>query len=375
MVLRETEVLTYGGECRTIPTDSADVSAVRNRVSGEVYMPVTLSDVAQRAGVSAKTVSRVVNGEKDVSEGVRQHILRIIEEMDYVPHAQARHLASGKTHSIALHYPLSNPSLFSERLEMNFITGIAMGAAQESYYFTLFTGELNPRELKQICQGSIADGLILMQVALDDWRVDELKKLGFPFILIGRCEDNAGLSFVDFDFENAVLDAYAHLVSLGHNRIGFLTYPHTWQQENLGPAVRAERGYQDAIRKFGLEPIYRECDLSVESGAASAVNVIEQYPDISAFVTMHNTITVGAINAIQGLGCRIPEDYSIVGIALGKETDLIIPPMTAIHWEGDQIGRQAAQMLINQLNTKEPVTEQILIPPRIVTRRSTSEHR
>jgi DNA-binding LacI/PurR family transcriptional regulator len=341
----------------------------------EVVMPVTLSDVAKRAGVSAKTVSRVMNGEKEVSEETRQHILSIVEEMDYVPHAQARHLASGKTRSIALHYPLSNPTLFSERLEMNFITGIAMGAAQESYYFTLFTGELTPRELKQICQGSIADGLILMQVALEDWRVDELKKLGFPFTMIGRCQDNDGLSYVDFDFENAVIDAYAHLVGLGHTRIGFLTYPRTWQQENLGPAVRASRGFQEAVRKFGLEPIYRECDLTVESGFAGATDAIDQHPGLSAFVTMHNTISVGAINAIQSLGSQIPEDYSIVGIALGKETDLIIPPLTAIHWEGDQIGHQAAHMLIRKLDTKEAPTEQILIPPRMVIRRSTAQRR
>jgi DNA-binding LacI/PurR family transcriptional regulator len=336
-------------------------------------MSVTLSDVAKRAGVSGKTVSRVVNGDKDVSEETRQRILQLIDEMDYVPHLQAQRLASGKTRSIALHYPLSNPSLFSERLEMNFIMGIALGAAEQSYYFTLFTGELNPRELKQICQGSIADGLILMQVALDDWRVSELKELNYPFTLIGRCLDNEGLNFVDFDFENAVLDTYTYLVELGHQEIAFLAYPQTWQQENLGPAIRTRLGFKKAVRQFQLEPIYRECDLTLESGYACAMEVIEQHPKVSAFVTVHNTLTVGAINAIHDLGRQIPADYSIIGIALGKESDLIIPPLTTIHWEGDQIGHLAAQILINQLKTQDSSVEQILVPPKLVIRRSTSE--
>ena len=128
-------------------------------------MAVTLNDVAIAAGVSAKTVSRAINAEKDISEETRSRILDIAERMEYVPHAQARRLASGRTRSIALHYPLANPQLFSERLEMSFVSGIAMGAALEDYYFTLFTGELSPGELRRICKGSIADGLILMQVA------------------------------------------------------------------------------------------------------------------------------------------------------------------------------------------------------------------
>jgi len=334
-------------------------------------MAVTLDDVAKKAGVSAKTISRVVNGEKDVSEETRKKILSIIDEMDYVPHAQAQRLASGKTRSIALHYPLSNPGLFSERLEMNFISGIAVGAAEENYYFTLLTGEITPQELKRLCRGSIADGLILMQVALDDWRVDVLNKLHFPFVLIGRCQDNKELSFIDFDFENAVMDAYTHLVELGHKKIGMLSYPKIWRQAGLGPAIRAHRGFQNAVRRYAIEPIYIDTDLTVNEGYTSARQTIEQHSDLTAFIVVHNTIAVGTINAIQSLGKRIPDDYSIVGIALGTESDLIIPPLTAINWRGDQIGQQAAKIIIDKLNNKNARVEQILVPHHLEIRSST----
>ena len=335
-------------------------------------MTVTLDDVAKKAGVSPKTVSRVVNGEKDVSEETRQQTLQVIEEMNYVPHVQAQRLASGKTRSIALHYPLLNPNLFSGRLEMNFITGIGMGAAQEDYYFTLFTGEMTPEKLKRICRGSIADGLILMQVGMNDWRVDVLKKLHFPFMLIGRCQDNDGLSFVDFDFENAVIDAYRYLLKLGHREIGFLTFPETWQQENLGPAIRTDRGFQQAVSQFNLKPVYSKCNQSVESSYTCARQLIEQNPDLTAFIVVHNTMAVGAINAVKSLGWQVPDDYSILGIGIGSESDLIIPPLTAIDWRGDQIGQQAAKILINKLNNKDAPVEQILMAHQIVVRGSTT---
>ncbi len=335
-------------------------------------MAVTVRDVAKRAGVSAKTVSRVTNGEKEVSAETRERILRVVEEMGYVPHAQAQRLASGKTRSVALHYPLSNPNLYSERLEMNFITGIAMGAARENYYFTLLTGEITPAELTRICRASIADGMILMQVGLVDWRVEVLKKLHIPFVLIGRCENNQDFNFIDFDFENAVIDAFAHLVELGHKQIGFLTYPESWQHENLGPAIRAYRGFAQALRRFDLEPIYRETDLAVEAASMSTSKIIEQHPQLTAFVVVHNIIAVGAINAIQSLGRNVPEHYSILGVALGQESDLIIPPLTAIHWQGDLIGQQAAKMLIAQLKNEPAVAEQILVPYHIEIHGSTA---
>jgi DNA-binding LacI/PurR family transcriptional regulator len=334
-------------------------------------MTVTLNDVAKKAGVSPKTVSRVVNREKDVSEETRLQTLQVIEEMNYVPHLQAQRLASGKTRSIALHYPLSNPLLFSERLEMNFITGIGMGAAHENYYFTLFTGEMDPEELKRICRGSIADGLILMQVGMNDWRVDVLKKLRFPFMLIGRCQDNDGLSFVDFDFENAVIDSYRYLVELGHKEIAFLAYPETWQQENLGPAIRADHGFQQAISQFNLKPIYSKCNLAVESGYNCARQLIDQNPDLTAFIVVHNTVAVGTINAVKSLGWQVPDNYSILGVGLGTENDLIVPPLTAINWRGDQIGQQAAKILIDNLSNKDSAPQQILMPHQIEVRGST----
>jgi DNA-binding LacI/PurR family transcriptional regulator len=333
---------------------------------------ITLQDVAQKAGVSMKTVSRVVNEEKNVAEETRQQVLRVIDELGYVPHIQAQRLASGKTRSIVLHYPLSNPSLFSNQIEMNFITGIALGAAKEEYYISLMTGPLTSAGLMKLCRGAQADGLVLMQIAVEDWRVELLRKTDYPFVMIGRCGNNDGLSFIDLDFENAVMEAFAHLIGLGHQQIGFLTFPHEWRINGIGVAVHSLQGFRSAARRFNLTPLYRESDLGVKKAYSAAKSLLEENPRLTAFVTMHNTLAVGAITALRELNRKVPDDCSIVGVPVGDEGELIIPSLTGIEWSSHEIGHQVAEMLIRKINGTRLGTEQILVRPELKLRHSTA---
>lgn len=335
-------------------------------------MPTTLKHVAKQAGVSLMTVSRVINGKNSVTEETRQHVLRVVDELGYVPHLQAQRLASGRTRTIVLHYPLSNPRLFSNVIEMNFITGIAQGAADEEYYFSLMTGALTPAGLLKLCRSVHADGLILMKIALQDWRVELLREHNYPFVMIGRTENNRGLAFIDLDFENAILEAYSHLVSLGHQHIGFLTFPAEWRIEGIGPAVRSMQGFKNVVKRFKLPPLYRESDLIVKRACSAAKSLLAENPQITAIVTMHNTLAVGAIMALQEMGRKVPDDCSIVGLPASDESELIIPPLTGIEWSMQDIGYQAAKMLIRELNGKCPEPEQILIPPKLTIRSSTA---
>jgi DNA-binding LacI/PurR family transcriptional regulator len=146
-----------------------------------------------------KTVSRVVDEEKHVAEETRQQVLQTIQELRYVAHVQAQRLASGKTRSIVLHYPLSNPILLSNPIEMSLITGVALGAAEDENYFSLMTGPLTSGGLMKLCRGAQADGLVLMQIAVQDWRVEFLRENEYPFVMIGHYGNNDGLSFIDIE--------------------------------------------------------------------------------------------------------------------------------------------------------------------------------
>lgn len=319
-----------------------------------------------------KTVSRVVNEEKNVAEETRQQVLQTIQELGYVPHVQAQRLASGRTRSIVLHYPLSNPILLSNLIEMNFITGVALGAAEEEYYFSLMTGPLTSGGLMKLCRGAQADGLVLMQISVQDWRVEFLRENKYPFVMIGRSGNNDGLSFIDMDFEHAVIEAYAHLTSLGHKHIGFLTYPEDWRVKGLGPAVRARQGYEAAVKKFKVDSQYRECLQTVERAYWATKSLLKENSPITAIVAMHTTMAAGAIKALQEMNRKVPEDCSVVGVPVGEESELIIPSLTGIEWSGQQIGHQAAKMLIREIKGISLGSEQILVQPKLKLCQSTA---
>jgi len=319
-----------------------------------------------------KTVSRVVNKEKNVAEETRQQVIQTIQELGYVPHIQAQRLASGKTRSIVLHYPLSNPVLLSNLIEMHFITGVALGAAEEEYYFSLMTGPLTSSGLMKLCRSAQADGLVLMQIAVHDWRVEFLRENNYPFVMIGRSGNNDGLSFIDLDFEHAVIEAYAHLTSLGHQHIGFLTFPEDWRLKGLGPAVRAMQGFDAAVEKFKVDSIHRETLQTVERAYWATKSLLKEDPRITAIVTMHNTLAVGAITALQEMHRKVPDDCSIVGVPIDDGSELIIPSLTGIEWAGHEIGHQAAKILIRELKGINPGPEQILVPPKLKLCNSTA---
>ena len=333
-------------------------------------MSTSLQDVAREAGVSLKTVSRVVNNEKNVAADTRAHVMRIVEELGYVPHAMAQRLASGRTRSIALHFPLADPALISNQIEMSFITGVAQEAAEAEYFFSLMTGQMTHSGLLKLCRGAQADGLVLMQVAMNDWRVEVLREHDYPFVMIGRTDNNSGLSYIDLDFETAVVDAYRYLVNLGHRHIGLLTFSKDWRTQGFTPAIKCLSGFNAAVERFHLAPIYRECQQEVERAYWTTKRLLTQHPDLSAFLVTHNTMAVGALRALQELNRKIPEDCSIVGLAFGNEAELFIPALTAVEWSGYEIGRRAARMLVDELRGDSMSPRQVLIPPKLQVRRS-----
>ncbi len=320
------------------------------------------------------TVSRVINGKNNVAEETRQNVLRVIDELGYVPHLQAQRLASGRTRTIVLHYPLSNPVLLNNLIEMNFINGVARGAAEEGYYFSLITGPLTSSSLNKLCRVAQTDGLILMQIAVQDWRVEFLRETEFPFVMIGRCGNNDGLTLIDMDFERAVIEAYTHLTGLGHRQIGFLTYPEDWRAQGVGPAVRAMKGFKTAVQKFKLPSLSRECLQTIERASFATKSLLAEDSRLTAIVAMHTTLAVGAITALQEMNRKVPNDCSIVGVPVGEESELIIPPLTGIEWSGQEIGHQATKMLIRELNGERREPEQILVPPKLKVRSSTAAY-
>ncbi len=329
----------------------------------------TIADIAQAAGVSLATVSRILNNKPDVSEKTRKHVLAIIEEQGYTPQTQWQQIASGKSRTISMLYPRDYAAF--NPLALQFIVGATEACEERNYLLNLITKSLTETSLLGMYRSGQTDGMILMELRMVDWRVELLRSHQLPFVAIGHCEDNAGVSYVDLDFEMLVMNAIDHLFNLGHRNIGFISIVPDPKRKRYGPTVRAAEGYHQASLKYGLSRFFRETCMDTTDVKLATLSLLDEQPQITAIVTANDAAIVGMLNAIQTLGLRIPEDIAIVGTTTNQIAEIITPPLTAFRFPSRSMGCQAGQILVDRLEGVNDEIKQILIQPELVIRGST----
>jgi DNA-binding LacI/PurR family transcriptional regulator len=334
---------------------------------------ITITDVAEAAGVSVPTVSRILNNKEYVAEDTRERVNQAIKQLGYVPHMQARQLRGGASQTLALHYPAESPHSISTVVETPYIIGAAAAAGEQGYFLNFLISQLTPDTLLNIYRSNQVDGMILLQVGLNDWRVNLLRENDYPFVMIGRCADLANLSFIDLDFETAMLLAFDHLIELGHREIGFLTYPQHWHETKLGPAVHSLEGYERALRKYGLHAHYREVAFgSVEDGFAATHDLLDEHPPLTAIIAANHLTAAGSIKALIQRGYRVPEDRSVIAVGFSEFGTGITPSLTALEWSSYEVSYKATLMMTEMLRQENLPAQQILVAPKLFIRESTT---
>ncbi len=334
---------------------------------------VTIGDVAKAAGVSIPTVSRILNGKEYVADETRQRVNDAIRTLGYTPHTQARRLRGGATMTLALHHPIESPHDLSNAIETSYFTGTAEAASEKEYFINFLVSQLTPESLLNMYRSSQIDGIILLQVRMDDWRVNLLREHDYPFVMIGRCADLEGLTFIDLDFENAMLLAFNHLVGLGHRHIGFLTYPESWRKAGIGPSVRSLDGYQQALNHYGFRSSYREIGLnSVEEGFEGTHDLLQENPELTAIITVSHLTAAGSIKALAAQGRSVPQDCSVMSIGFGGDfASVVTPSLTTLEWSPYEVSYQATILMTEKLKQHDLPAQQILVAPNLVVREST----
>jgi DNA-binding LacI/PurR family transcriptional regulator len=200
-----------------------------------------------------------------------------------------------------------------------------------------------------------------------------LRELDFPFSIIGRSENNSGINYADIDFENSIQVAVKYLVSLGHSRIAFLNHSQTEFIAQYGPAVRAQAGFIEAMHAAGAESATHFCRATPRAGYEAFVELLAKHPDLTALISMNDRALPGAIRAITDCGWRIPDDFSIISfVTSARDSEMMIPPLTTMDSPGKALGRLGVELLLRQLDTKQPASvSQILLPCSLVIRSST----
>lgn len=334
---------------------------------------ITIADVAEAAGVSVPTVSRVLNNKAYVADETRQKVNEAVRRLGYAPHTQARRLRGGSSMTIALHHPIESPHELNSVIEIPYITGAAAAASEKEYYLNSLVSRLNPDLLLNMYRSNQIDGIILLRVRMDDWRVNLLRENDYPFVMIGRCADLDDLSFIDLDFEKAMVQAFDYLVELGHQNIGFLNYPESWQDSGIGPAVRSYEGYKQALNKYGLRSCYREIGLdSVEEGFEGTNDLLKENPEVTSIITVSHLTAAGSIKALTQHGLSVPKDCSVMAIGFGGNfANVVTPSLTTLEWSPYEVSYQGAVLLTNLLANKKIPARQVLVAPKLVVREST----
>ncbi|MFJ6199582.1 LacI family DNA-binding transcriptional regulator [Micromonospora sp. NPDC092111] len=319
-----------------------------------------MHDVARLARVSVSTVSYVLTGTRPISQATRAKVLAVMAELDYQPNAMARGLASRRSRIVGLMMPMDERGLGAT--ETAFVTGAAAAASAAGYHLVLAPiGAADIDDLRRLASQRMLDGAVLMEVQVEDGRVDALQEAGVPLVLIGRTGDTAGLSYVDIDFDQTVREAVDYLVGLGHRRIVYVNHSAAAIAAGYGPAVRTRDAFVAAMAGHGLEPVMIPAEDSAAGGRGALSAALTQAPDLTGVLAMNENAIFGILGELTIRGRTVPDDVSVVSMVTSPQVaELAHPALTAMTSPGSALGRIAVEALLGQLEEGGDNHQQLL---------------
>lgn len=327
---------------------------------------MTIQEVAQLAGVSVATVSRVLNESPLVKEATRQKVLSVIHKFDYQPNLLGRDLRRSETMRVLVLTPSLDRPIFAE-----IVKGIEDRAKEDGYYVLVCpTSNHMEREkdLLQMLKNRLADGVITFSTTLSK---EELSALGQKHSIVQCCEfENASYtSCVSIDDEQAAFDAVSHLINLGHQHIAM-----------IGASVQVystrlrEQGYRRALTQHHIpcrEEWIKYGDFFHYDGEALANELLQLPTPPTAIFCMNDSIGIGCVNAIKKKGLSVPSDIAVIGFDNTYEATMSTPALTTVHQPKYDLGYTAMNLLIHNMVHSEKKYDNVMLKHELVEREST----
>ena len=325
---------------------------------------VTLERVAERAGVSPSTVSRILNGTAVVSDDKRAAVDKAIADLGFVPNPVARGLAGGRTLSIGGVTQAIDSPFYGAALR-----GIEDALAPAGYSPLFMSGHWSADEEARcidVLRARRVDGLIVLTGRLSDSALRAVAR-SLPVVVTGRDLKAPHLHALNFDNLEGARLATQHLLDLGHRRIAFIM-----GDPQHADAIERQQGYRAALEAAGLRlnpALAMPGDFSEEGGLLAVERLLDGRVPFSAIFAANDQMAFGAALALHRRGLRVPEDVSLVGFDDVSSAQYAIPPLTTVHQPVREVGYLAAQAMLDQLEGRRP--KGVVPAPRIVVREST----
>lgn len=316
--------------------------------------PATLLDVARLAGVSASTVSRILNGTARVTEDKRAAVEKAIERLQFRPNFAAQSLRSGSTRTIGV---------LTQELESPYFTrgarGIEDGLQGSDYAPIVVPGHWNPAEELDRARLLIArrvDAMVILGGNLQDEQVSEMARK-LPIAITGRDLRAPNVFSLHCDQVEGACRAVRHLIELGHRRIAHISGPVAYPD-----AVDRREGYMRAHSEAGLavDPRLLRVGTYMETGGGEAMTQLldDRHPFTAVFCANDQTLW-GARQVLYARGLRVPEDISLVGFDDLPQSAYMTPAVTTVHQPIYEMGRSAAHQLLAALGATPPRGEPV----------------
>jgi LacI family transcriptional regulator, galactose operon repressor len=333
--------------------------------------PVTLRDVASRAGVHPATASRALNPETRllVREDTAQRVLEAARELGYHPNPVARSLRTRRSNTVGVLIPdLTNP-LFPP-----IVRGLEDRLAAAGYVALIGNtdgdGERERLVFEQM-RARHVDGLVLATAHLSDPLIADANRAGIPVVLVNRMAQDHSLPSVSVDNERGMQMAVAHLIGQGHRRIAHVAGP-----QEVSTGLHRYRGFLAAMEGHGLvadgDLIVTAKAFSIDEGLRCTRILLDRGTGCTAVAAANDMLAVGCFAALDEAGLRCPGDMSVVGFNDMPFIDRLRPPLTTIRFPHYQVGTEAAQLLLERITGQGGPIKVLYLAPELVVRGSTA---
>lgn len=309
----------------------------------------TLRMVAREAGVSASTVSRIINETVNVSDGLKRAVEAAIVKFDFRPNAAARGLALGKTSTVGVVAQAIDSPFYGEGLR-----GIEAGLRQRGYAPLIMSGNWRVEDEDRCVQELIArgvDGVIVFAGRLSDAKLKSYAK-SVPIVITGRNVRASRLFSLQVDDAQGSMLAIRHLVGLGHRRIAFIN-----GSENHPDAIERLRGYKQALTDSGVEfdpKLVVVGDWHEEGGVRATLQLLEAKSKFTALFCVNDQTAYGACLGLYRRGLSVPHDVSVIGFDDLPSSTYRLPPLTSVRQSIGELGELSARAVLDLIAGRRP---------------------
>jgi len=330
----------------------------------------TIREIADFAGVSIATVSRVVNDSGYVAASTRSAVESVIREHGYTANRNARALSGGRTGLVGVTVPRIHPAYFSV-----IVSGIAEALYERDMRIvvcpTLHEHDREVSLLERLMRGT-TDGALLVLPEESSGELRTLMNDGYKFVVVDpRKRIDERVPTVSAAHSSGAGQATRHLLGLGHRRIAAISGPRGWMATE-----ERKRGYVAALAATGVLPdpeLVIESNFGVDGGRAAATALLELAQPPSAIFAFNDQLAIGAMHAALARGLRLPADLSIVGFDDTVEAELVTPALTTVRQPLAEMGRMAVSLLVRLLEDEPIEALHVELATQLVVRDSTAE--